>query len=146
VRTLRCLAATSRRSIAATELLARALHRGTSNADQLERVGKHDRVGGDERGELAERMPCNADDIGQARGLQHPERRDVAREQRRLDELGRPESFLVAATVGDRSSERVGRRVEHRRAGRMRGPSVGHAEELRALSREQDRRRHRRSL
>ena len=74
----------------ARAFLAGPLHRGAAHDHEVERVGERHDAGRHERGELAERMAGHPDER-RAFGLQHAERRDVAREQRRLHELGRRE-------------------------------------------------------
>ena len=65
-----------------------------------------DHAGRDQRGELAQRMPGRAHETGSL-GLQDAERRDVAREERGLHELGRREERLVVATGDDVAPDRA---------------------------------------
>ena len=123
----------------ARSLLAGPLHRGAAHDHEVERVVERHDARRDQRGELTERMSRDADDRNVLR-LQHAERRDVAREHRRLDELGRRERVVVVTAGDDVSAHRIGRLVEDRLARGMRRPGIGHALELRPLSREHERR------
>jgi hypothetical protein len=73
--------------------------------------------------------PRGADE-SDAERLEHAEGRDVAREDRRLHELGGRERALVSTPGNDVASDRVRCVVEHRSRGVMGRPHVRHADEL----------------
>ena len=135
-------AETQERAHRPRSLLAGALHRRPADHDQRERVGEPHRVRRDERRELTERMPCDADDVVEPFGDEHPERRDVAGEQRRLDERGRGQGLVVPRAVDHVAPDRRRGLRQHGGAGRVPRPGIGHPRELRSLPREQHRRRH----
>ena len=126
----------------ARPFLTGPLHRGPAHHDQLERVRQRHGVGRDHRRELPERMTRNPHDVGQPLGLEHPERGQVARQQRRLHERGGRHGCLVVAPIHDRPPQSCRCLLEHGEPGRMARPRVGHAQELRSLPREDHRVRH----
>ena len=117
-------------------VLAGSLHRDPADHDELERIAQGDRAGRDQRREFSERVPRDPDGIAHREHPHHLERGDVAREQRRLDELGRGERIFVATPKDHIPTHRVRCFIEHRLPRRIRRPSVGHPHELRPLPRE----------
>jgi hypothetical protein len=121
--------------------LAGRLHRPAANGHHRERIAEADHLRGDERRELAERVAGRADER-HVLGPKDPERRDPAREERRLHELGRGERALVAATLDHVPPDRHRGLLEGRSALIVAGPGIGHAEELRPLPGEHHRDAH----
>ncbi len=107
-----------------------------------ERLGQGDGVGRHQRGELAERMSRRPHEL-EPEILEDAERRDVARQEGGLDELGRGEGALVVTPAHHVAAHRLRGLFQHSHPGGMRRPDIGHPGELRTLPREHHRERHR---
>jgi hypothetical protein len=110
-------------------LLAGGLHGATADGDDLERRGQLEDAGGDERAELAQRV-SRGTHAREARRLQDPVRRDLDRQQRRLDELRGGQGRLVPRRGDDVATDHGRCFLEHRACERVLRPRIGHPDEL----------------